>query len=42
MYNTGDLGRWTADGAIEPLGRIDDQIKIKVSEHPRHVCLHKD
>jgi len=29
MYNTGDLGRWRADGTIEPLGRIDDQIKIK-------------
>lgn len=30
MYNTGDLGRWNADGSIDILGRVDDQIKIKV------------
>ena len=30
MFNTGDLCRWTADGNLEPLGRIDDQVKIKV------------
>ncbi|KAI1496774.1 surfactin synthetase subunit 3 [Biscogniauxia marginata] len=29
MFNTGDLGRWTEDGCIEPLGRKDDQVKIK-------------
>jgi amino acid adenylation domain-containing protein len=29
MYKTGDLGRWTKDGNIEFLGRIDHQIKIK-------------
>ncbi|KFA68354.1 hypothetical protein S40285_02485 [Stachybotrys chlorohalonatus IBT 40285] len=29
MYNTGDLGRWTADGSIDILGRVDDQVKIK-------------
>ncbi|KAF4120888.1 Acyl-CoA synthetase (AMP-forming)/AMP-acid ligase II [Geosmithia morbida] len=29
MYNTGDIGRWTADGSIDILGRQDDQIKIK-------------
>ncbi|KAI1823092.1 acetyl-CoA synthetase-like protein [Xylaria intraflava] len=29
MFNTGDLGRWTADGKIIPLGRKDDQVKIK-------------
>ncbi|KAI9172642.1 Adenylate-forming reductase [Paramyrothecium foliicola] len=29
MYNTGDLGRWLADGSIEILGRCDDQIKLK-------------
>ena len=30
MYNTGDLGAWREDGEIEMLGRVDDQIKIKV------------
>lgn len=30
MYNTGDLGAWRQDGEIEMLGRVDDQIKIKV------------
>ncbi|WP_449221213.1 amino acid adenylation domain-containing protein [Tistrella mobilis] len=28
IYHTGDLGRWTADGVVEYLGRIDDQVKI--------------
>jgi aspartate racemase len=28
MYRTGDLGKWTEDGNIEFLGRIDYQIKI--------------
>ena len=31
MYNTGDLGRIRADGRIEHLGRIDDQVKVKVA-----------
>ncbi len=29
LYRTGDLGRWTADGTIELLGRKDNQIKIR-------------
>ncbi|KAK0203483.1 AMP-binding protein [Desarmillaria ectypa] len=29
MYNTGDLGKIHEDGQIEPLGRLDDQVKIK-------------
>ncbi|KAI1310903.1 hypothetical protein F5Y03DRAFT_402583 [Xylaria venustula] len=29
MFNTGDLGRWTEDGKLVPLGRKDDQVKIK-------------
>ena len=30
MFNTGDLGRWRNDGTLEHLGRIDDQVKVKV------------
>ena len=28
LYKTGDLGRYLADGAVECLGRMDNQIKI--------------
>ncbi len=29
MYRSGDIGRWTFDGKIQCLGRVDNQIKLR-------------
>ena len=29
MYKTGDIGRWTFDGKVQCLGRIDNQVKLR-------------
>ncbi|MEO7532808.1 MAG: amino acid adenylation domain-containing protein, partial [Ferruginibacter sp.] len=47
LYKTGDIGRWSADGNIEFLGRKDDQIKIRghrveLGEIENALLLNKD
>ncbi len=29
LYRSGDLGRWLADGGVEYLGRLDQQVKVR-------------
>lgn len=30
MFNTGDIVRWSSNGALETFGRSDEQVKVKV------------
>ena len=29
IYKSGDIGRWTFDGKVQCLGRIDNQVKLR-------------
>ncbi|MEE7627788.1 amino acid adenylation domain-containing protein [Methylobacter sp. Wu8] len=47
FYNSGDLARWTQQGEIEILGRIDNQVKlrgqrIELEEIEHQIGLHPD
>ncbi|AYF81299.1 non-ribosomal peptide synthetase [Bacillus thuringiensis] len=46
LYRTGDLGRFTSDGELEYLGRIDQQVKIRgfrieLAEIEQHLRKHE-
>jgi amino acid adenylation domain-containing protein len=47
LYKTGDRGRWLHDGALEHLGRLDSQVKVRghrieLGEVEAHLVRHPD
>ena len=45
FYRSGDYGRWTADGRLMVMGRLDDQVKIngqrvELGEIEHRLCAH--